>query len=250
MVSLRDLGSRYLPQGPEEIKVIGFQRNAVWKEEKVEALWDSILSGFPIGSILLARQKEFWRLGTRNAQLNRANPSEDTVIDKQGDGFVVVDGQQRLNGIAQGFMSFDPVSSHSCLWIDLAKPANPEQRQFEFYLCTSNNPFGVNDQDVLTRDEKRRALGLIGKENADDSELSLMDTYPYESTLPVPFYEFWRFIEVQLAGGNQVTSFNEFASLFPKIDWHLLDSVLKLISEKIAHSKNRDIDNGLLAPLS
>ena len=92
LVSLWDLGSRYITQGPEQIRVIGFQRNAVWKEEKVETLWDSFLSGFPIGSILLARQKDFWNLGTREIQLNRTNPFEDTIIDEHGDGFVVVDG--------------------------------------------------------------------------------------------------------------------------------------------------------------
>ena len=228
MVTLWDLGSRYLNQGPEQIKVIGFQRNAVWKEEKVEALWDSFLSGFPVGSILLARQEDFWDLGTKDPQFTRANPSEDTIVDENGGGFVVVDGQQRLNGIAQGFMSFDPDKSRSRLWIDLAKPANPDQRQFEFYLCTSDNPFGVNGPDVLTRDEIRIALASIEQENADDSVLNLKDTYPYKSKLPVPFYEFWQFIKAHLAGGN---SFNDFATLFPTIDWHFSDGVLKVISE-------------------
>jgi hypothetical protein len=249
LVSLRDLGSRYLTQGPEQIRVIGFQRNAVWKEEKVEALWDSFLSGFPVGSILLARQKDFRELGVRKAQLTRANPSEDTLIDENGDGFVVVDGQQRLNGIAQGFMSFDPDSSRSRLWIDLAKPANPEQRQFEFYLCTSNNPFGVNGPNPLSSDEKRRALAFIERGNADDSELSLMDTYPYKSKLAVPFLEFWQFIETQIAAGKQGTGINDFASWLPKIDWHLSDIVLKRISDKFAQSKLRDIEKELVEPL-
>jgi hypothetical protein len=246
MVTLWDLGSRYLNKGPEQIKVIGFQRNAVWKEEKVEALWDSFLSGFPVGSILLARQKDFWDLGTKDPQFTRANPSEDTLIDEKGGGFVVVDGQQRLNGIAQGFMNFDPGVSRSRLWIDLARPANPDQRQFEFYLCTSDNPFGVNGPNALTRDEIRIALASIEQENADDSVLNLMDTYPYRSKLPVPFYEFCQFIEVQLAGTN---SFNDFATLFPTIDWHLPSRVLKLISEEFKKIKIRDIDNELIEPL-
>jgi hypothetical protein len=249
MVTLWDLGSRYLPQGTGEIKVIGFQRNAVWKEEKVEALWDSFLSGFPVGSILLARQKDFWDLGRRDVQLNRTNHSEDTIIDKQGDGFVVVDGQQRLNGIAQGFMSFDPVVSRSRLWIDLAKPANPDERQYEFYLCTSDNHFGVNGPNILTREEKRRALAFIGNENADDSELSLMDTYPYRSKLPVPFYEFWQYIEAKLSEGNKMPDFSGFATLFPTIDWLISDNVKTLISQKFAHSKHRDIDHELIGPL-
>lgn len=249
LVSLQDLGSRYLPDGPEQIKVIGFQRNAVWKEEKVEALWDSFLSGFPVGSILLARHKDFQELGVRNAQLFRANRSEDTIIDDQGDGYVVVDGQQRLNGIAQGFMSFDKEQSRSRLWIDLAEPTNPDQRRFEFYLCTSNNPFGVNGPDALTRDEKRRALATVSKENADDTELSLMDTYPYKSKLAVPFYEFWKFIEAQLAGDGDAKGLSEFASLFSSIEWHLSESVLKYISAKFTTTKFRDIDKDFLEPL-
>jgi hypothetical protein len=249
LVTLRGLGSRYLTHGSDEIKVIGFQRNAVWKEEKVEALWDSILSGFPIGSILLARQKDFSKLGTRDPQINRANHSEDTIIDEKENGYVVVDGQQRLNGIAQGFMNFDPSKSRSRLWIDLAKPTNPDQRQFEFFLCTSINPFGVNGPDFLTRNEERLALASIGKEYTDDSELSLMDTYPYKAKLPVPFYDFWQFIEEQLATEVRVTSYNKFADLIPRINWHMSESVLNLITYKFSHSKNRNIDIDLLEPL-
>jgi hypothetical protein len=249
LVTLRDLGSRYLAQGPEQIQVIGFQRNAVWREDKIEALWDSILSGFPIGSILLARQRHYLKMGKRVAQISRADLSEDTIIDKHGRGFVVVDGQQRLNGIAQGFMSFDSALSHSRLWIDLAEPDDPDQCQFEFFLCTSDNPFGVNGPNGLNREEKRRALASIDKVNADDSELGLMDTYPYKSKLPVPFYEFWQFIEAQLEVGSNLISFNKFAALFPLINWHLSDRVLELITEKFAHLKNRDIDHELFEAL-
>jgi len=248
LVSLGDLGSRYLTQGNEQIKVIGFQRNAVWKEEKVEALWDSFLSGFPIGSLLLARQKDFWNLGAKKAQYSRANPSEDTLIDETGEGFVVVDGQQRLNGIAQGFMNFDQDTSHSRLWIDLAEPTNPDQHQFEFYLCTSDNPFGVNGSKLLTLDEKRRALKIIEKEYVDDSELSLMDTYPYKSKLPVPFYEFWQYIKEELDKGNN-PCMKEFESFLPKIKWNLSEVVFKHLTRKFSDSNIRDIENELIEPL-
>ena len=73
--------------------MIGFQRNAVWKEEKVEALWDSFLSGFPVGSILLARQIDFG-VGWRDPQPNPSDHSEHTHIDNQEEGFVVVDGKR------------------------------------------------------------------------------------------------------------------------------------------------------------
>ncbi len=249
LVSLWDLGSRYLSHGPEQIRVIGFQRNAVWKEEKVEALWDSFLSGFPVGSIILARQIDYWQGGTRKAQLFRTNHSEDTIIDQQGEGFVIVDGQQRLNGIAQGFMSFDKSLSHARLWIDLARPANPDQCQYEFFLCTSNNPFGVNGPIALTRDEWRNALASVNAENLDESELNLMDTYPYRAKLPVPFYEFWQFIESQLVNKGKSKSFNEFATFFDKVDWHLSDDVLKLLHNQFSRFKIRDIDHDLLEPL-
>ncbi|RZL36346.1 MAG: DUF262 domain-containing protein, partial [Pedobacter sp.] len=42
----------------EKIFLPKLQRSFVWKTEQISNLWDSILRGFPIGSFLLAFNKE------------------------------------------------------------------------------------------------------------------------------------------------------------------------------------------------
>ena len=55
----------------------------------------------------------------------------NTLIGENGDGYIVVDGQQRLNAISLGYLPFQP-SATARLWIDLADPKDPVQRQYDF----------------------------------------------------------------------------------------------------------------------
>ena len=64
-----------------------FQRDAVWDERHVELLWDSMLRGFPVGAILLARGRN---ADTRHLQLSRMDVAKATGHSG--------DGQQRQNG--------------------------------------------------------------------------------------------------------------------------------------------------------
>jgi hypothetical protein len=189
LITLPDLAHAYLGDMDEKIGLPGFQRNAVWNEERVEDLWDSILCHFPIGSILLARYQDFSSVGMRNLQLTRSQEYPDTLIGAGGDGYIVVDGQQRLNAISLGYLPFEH-SSAARLWIDLAGPQEPTKRQFDFYLCTREHPFGPR----LKKEEKRNALKIIAKEGVDDSELSLDMTFPYSARIPLPFVELCQWI--------------------------------------------------------
>ena len=45
-----------IPQllGSRDLQLPSFQRDAVWDEERVELLWDSLLRGIPIGNLIVA----------------------------------------------------------------------------------------------------------------------------------------------------------------------------------------------------
>jgi uncharacterized protein with ParB-like and HNH nuclease domain len=58
IAQLLDEGSLRLPS---------FQRDAVWDEERVELLWDSLLRGIPLGNLIIASQY----LSSRRAQGSR-----------------------------------------------------------------------------------------------------------------------------------------------------------------------------------
>lgn len=206
-ISLKRLATSYLENGTERIELAGFQRGAAWKAWNVEALWDSLLRWFPIGSLLLARANEFIDVGTIKPQISKSgNPQNLSEENTEEDLFLLIDGQQRSNAIALGFIPYyHPyfIDSGARLWIDLGEPNNPDSKKFDFYLCTLDDPFGEN----ISFNQKRNALESINQGGKDDSELNLFETYPVKAKLPVPFAEFidilskhsnWNEIRVQL----------------------------------------------------
>lgn len=188
-ISLKRLADCCLENGPERIELAGFQRGAAWKAANVEALWDSLLRWFPIGSIMLARSEEFKDAKSRDLQLSSsADTTKINQLNEPGDLYILVDGQQRSNAIALGFLPWGPKSKEAGarLWIDLSEPIDKSKNHYDFYLCTRDEPFG----EGVTVPQKREALKTIGKSGKDDSEINLDETYPVRAKQPVPFAEF------------------------------------------------------------
>ena len=82
-ITVRELAAA-LNSEQRTIQLPSFQRDAVWDEEHVEMLWDSLLRGFPISSLLFARVSDVdpERLGLRDLQVSRAEaarPARDLV---------------------------------------------------------------------------------------------------------------------------------------------------------------------------
>lgn len=80
-----------------DIAPASFQRPYVWSEADVEAMWDSILMGLPIGSFLLWRPKGEVRTSRMLGPI-RLRPSRSAAL--------VLDGQNRLATLA--WSSVDP----------------------------------------------------------------------------------------------------------------------------------------------
>jgi len=159
-----------------KVSIPSIQRGLVWKPQQVELLWDSILRQFPIGAFTLS------------------------VSQKEGDHiYSLLDGQQRWNAISLGYgtVTDEVASARSILWFDL-KPEgiwNPQKttRKFFIRVTTKAHPWGYEANDDCGRfntEQKRLALeqlGLNGK-NIYNEEISLGDTYPVRSGLPVPLF--------------------------------------------------------------
>lgn len=197
LIPLRYLARSYLGEECDRIGMAGFQRSAVWRESRVEDLWDSLLCRFPIGSILVASYHDFSDVEYKKVQINRSAAYPDILVDEAGVDYIVVDGQQRLNAIALGFLSFSS-DAPARLWINLNGPVNPKVRLFDFHLCTRDNPFGRD----LEKEAVREAMVSIQKEGFDDSELHLNETYPYRGRLAVPFFEFCQVVQETSDGGT------------------------------------------------
>lgn len=155
------------------VSIPSLQRGLVWKPRQVELLWDSILRGFPIGSLTLSNSES-----ASNSQ------------------FSLLDGQQRWNAISSGFFDkFEDIQNYrSIVWFDLHPDDYMDKdstRTFLIRVTTLAHPWGFHTDDRCIRlntEEKRRALeklGLTGKTLCKEG-ISLRETYPVYAGYPVP----------------------------------------------------------------
>ena len=135
------------------------QRSAVWRAKQVLDLWDSVLSGMPIGSFYLIEQLE----------RNRAITQGERTIHISGSGYDLLDGQQRLRALLAGAKDFR--SEKRCLWIDLGA----SEKAIKLYITSKAQPFGYDSQGqrlgVAVRRRAREEL-----ETVDNERISLRFT--------------------------------------------------------------------------
>jgi hypothetical protein len=169
-----------------------YQRDSVWDEVRVCALWDSIFRKFPLPSFFLAEG-----LGDSRKISDSAGRAET----EGGSNYLdLLDGQQRLTSILKGFaLNQNPTLR---LWIDLA-PADSEKHPFQFqywiHPCTSTFPFGFkmkragehsfeNLSDAEMR-EIGKCLQATQHQGKEFFEVPLTDSFPWEAVCPVPLDE-------------------------------------------------------------
>jgi hypothetical protein len=197
------------------------QRGAVWKPNQVEALWDSLLRGFPIGAFLLTPYQE-----DRGDQ--RFSYQEPIHLPHATADFHLLDGQQRCNAITLGFLnSWETMAQRvpAALWVDLVPPDPQDERGFVFRVVTISHPWGYRRNDPTQRVEtkhRRDALSAYreanssGNSESTDSpcigEVDLSMVWPWDAKAPIPFPFL---IEAVMSGSDQV--------------WELLQSKLETL---------------------
>lgn len=152
------------------------QRDLVWSPKQIIMLWDSILRGFPIGSFIILQK-------------------EDGLLQ-------VLDGQQRINAIAQGFGTYNTSSNKKpnilnepdiVLWLDLNGTAQGTM-QFPLMATTKSQPWGYNnDEDCSKLSSQTRRESLkeyfgndFNSEDIYNCDISLYQTWPAKASAPVP----------------------------------------------------------------
>ena len=172
-----------------KVSIPAIQRGLVWKPQQVELLWDSILRQFPIGSFTLSASSE------------------------EGESsYNLLDGQQRWNAISLGYGSVfeDFSTARSILWFDLMPDnvwnLNKTTRKYFVRATTKAHPWGYEANDDCGRfntEQKRDALeqlGMSGK-NIYKEDISLSETYPVKSGLPLPLS--WLLEAGEKSNGNK-----------------------------------------------
>lgn len=131
----------------ERLLLPGIQRSFVWRGGQIEALFDSILRGYPIGTMLLwaTRPREhpqlrFYRLAAdafyKGTVLAPAKPPSGSQV------LAILDGQQRLTALNIGMRGSLATGEHAQqrrLYIDLdvnEMDAGSEKNQYAFQFRT------------------------------------------------------------------------------------------------------------------
>lgn len=160
------------------------QRGLVWSPKQIGLLWDSILHDIPIGTLLLLK-----------------NSGEVQVLD----------GQQRLNAIAVGFVNSHRENPDNVIWINFRK-----DKSFTLMVTTISHPWGYYDNEDCTKlkaSDQRDAIKEFLGEDVDvwsiynDDVMPLKSTWPFKADLPIP-------LQVLLqAANNESDNFVECAKI-------------------------------------
>jgi hypothetical protein len=154
-LSLREVASwqsKAIAGGTKPVIVAGIpslQRGAVWNAGQVEMLWDSMMRGFPVGSLVVCK-----RLHSQSTRVTgRNNDWESGEIE-----YHLLDGQQRSNAIALGFLDptligDDEADIPAALWLELGHPRSSpgSTREFLFRVLTRAHPWGYQPNDAADR---------------------------------------------------------------------------------------------------
>lgn len=164
-----------------DIKVPAFQRGYVWKQEQIIDLLESVVSEFPIGSILL------WEVTSGDKLKSARNIAGYKSPDKPDEYPIhyVLDGQQRLSSIFAVF-------SDKLVQENQAKQYNPDPDLFE--IC-----YDFKQKQFLPAKECQ---------SASDSIIALRDVLNLERFLPA----------VQKLNPNYVSEAQKLQSKFNNYD--------------------------------
>lgn len=135
------------------------QRELVWTPEQIENLFDSIMSGYPIGSMLFWRYNrsseskyKFYKFLEKYDQYENNHNSE---FDTKGleDITAILDGQQRLTALYLGLKGY--------LNLHIARHRWDNAENFEKNICTSI--FYINKIKILKTFQTNMNLSLKRK---------------------------------------------------------------------------------------
>ena len=80
-ISLLEL-TKTINEKNRQLKLPAFQRDAIWDENRIQVLWDSIIRGFPVGTLLFAYGSHYQNLGTKAVPIGTVNAPAKKLFSK------------------------------------------------------------------------------------------------------------------------------------------------------------------------
>lgn len=204
------------------------QRGLVWEPQQIEMLWDSVMRGFPIGSLVLSA-----KIGEQTDKSSNIFPKQD----KKQATHHILDGQQRCYAIALGFHDSWHNNDQAILWLDLmpGKRLQNSIRQYLFRVTTKSHPWGFghdNQSSRLSAENIRSFLDELKKEKRPLPK----ELRPFDAGLPVPVFLLFECFDKKTEKLDWDTLSKRLADLIPGFTGKIHDSAID--HEKIEKGLN------------
>jgi len=136
---------------PKKLFLPTIQRGFVWKPWQIAQLWDSLLRGMPIGSLMVSKL-------SKDQKASNFTTRETKDIDTEAMG--LLDGQQRTLAMLLGWSCTQP--SQHCLWIDLGENGQAGS-PFDLRITSKTQPFGFQRfvHVRLSRHDRKKSQGKL-----------------------------------------------------------------------------------------
>lgn len=177
--------------GPESVALPMIQRGSVWKPNQIIDLWDTLLRGMPVGSLMVTKSKK----GDKVIGLDKPD-----LAEVEG-GLNIIDGQQRTLSMLIPWIN--QVKMDRRLWVDFGEK-QPDGYLFRLHITTKNQPFGFQKANPSVRlslyDRRKAILAHCQEQNIDPNKIEknydfFANAKPWESMLAIEFdwlMERWR----------------------------------------------------------
>jgi hypothetical protein len=153
------------------------QRGSVWKPHQIIDLWDSLLQGMPIGSMMVSELPG----GTPVRRLGKGE--HERVLP--GDGLGLIDGQQRTLAMLIAWPQAEWMDRR--VWLDFADEPAPGQL-LRLRVTTKNHYFGFQRNEPsrkLSLDDRRKAYEAF-KALCGEEEPNLDNAWPFSHNPGLP----------------------------------------------------------------
>lgn len=185
-----DYASGYDPAVSVALPLI--QRGSVWKPKQIIDLWDTLLRGMPLGSLMYGRMP---------VDMSAIGLVDKNLIEKPKSGTIgLIDGQQRTLSMLIAWTKSGKQMDRR-IWVDFADTPTDEHL-FRLHVTTKNQPFGFQKSAPfakLSLGERNKARTVFEQRfniTEEPSQEFLFDnSTPYLSNLPLDLrvlIEFWK----------------------------------------------------------
>ena len=154
------------------------QRGSVWQPHQIIDLWDSLLQGMPIGSMMVTE------LAAGTSVRRPGNNTREMVPD--GGGLGLIDGQQRTLAMLVAWQTAVDMDQQR-VWVDFSDEPAPGQL-LRLRVTTKNQYFGFQRAEPsrkLSLDDRRKARDAF-KVLSGEQEPNLKNAQPFSHDPGLP----------------------------------------------------------------